>query len=147
MIEGRIITAGVMLALFVTAVAIALMYFAPGARTLPLVIGIPGILLSGIQFISELRQKEGKKVSAEDRRAEIGMVLWFTGFVAAVIAVGFIIASPIMVAAYMLIATREKWLTAIIGAVLVWAIMDLVFERSLGLVLFEGLLPPMLGFY
>jgi hypothetical protein len=147
MIEGRIITAGVMLALFVTAVAIALMYFAPGARTLPLVIGIPGILLSAIQLISELRNPSDKEFSAETRRKELIMVLWFFGFVVSVILFGFVIASPIMVAAYMLLATREKWLTAIIGAVLVWVIMYLVFERMLGLILFEGLIPPMLGYY
>jgi len=147
MLEGRIITAGFMLALFVTAVAIALIYFSPGARTLPLVIGIPGILLSAIQLISELRNPSDKEFSAERRRAEVVMILWFFGFVVSVILFGFVIASPIMVAAYMLIATEEKWLTAIIGAVLVWVVMDIVFERLLGLVLFEGLIPPMFGFY
>ena len=77
MLEGRIVTAGLLLAIFVTAVTIALIYFPEGARMLPLVVGIPGIILAAIQFVSELRGSDEKKISPEIRAGEIRMVIWY----------------------------------------------------------------------
>ena len=46
MLEGRILVSGIMVVVFATAVLLSFTY-APEARFLPLVIGIPGLLLVG----------------------------------------------------------------------------------------------------
>lgn len=143
MLEGRIVTAGIMFAIFVTAVGIALIYFPPGARMLPLVVGIPGIILATIQLVSELRGTNGKPVSPEVRAGEIRMVIWFGVFAATIFLLGFIYGSPLMIAAYLHIQAKEKWYTTLIGAALAWVILEFVFARGIGIVLFEGIIPPM----
>lgn len=147
MFEGRIAIAGVILAIFVTAVTIALIYFPEGTKLLPLTIGIPGIILSSYQFIAELRDTKPKIVPPEIRRGEIIMVLWFAAFVTVIAALGFVYGSPLMIAAYLLIAAKEKWYTALIGAVLAYLLLEYVFQSFIGVILFEGLIPPMLAGY
>lgn len=147
MLEGRIVTAGVMLAIFVTAVGIALIYFPAGARMLPLVVGVPGIILSAIQLLSELRAKEGKTISPEVRAGEIRMIIWFAVFAATIFLLGFIYGSPLLIAAYLHVQAKEKWYTTVLGALLAWVILEFVFSRGIGIVLYEGLIPPMfMGF-
>lgn len=143
MLEGRIVTAGVMLAIFVTAVGIALIYFPAGARMLPLVVGIPGIILSAIQFVSELRQTDAKQISPEVRAGEIRMIVWFAAFAAVIFLLGFIYGSPLLIAAYLQIQAKEKWYTTVLGALLAWVILEFVFSRGIGIVLYEGMIPPM----
>ena len=147
MLEGRIVVSGVIFAIFVSAVVIALVYFAPGARMLPLVIGVPGVILSAIQLIAELRRTGAKKISPQVRRGEVIMVIWFGVFAAGIVAFGFKLAGPVLIAAYLLIAGRERWYTALIGAVLAWLILEFVFEQFIGILLFEGFVPPMLLWY
>jgi len=143
MLEGRIVTAGVMLAIFITAVGIALIYFPEGARMLPLVVGIPGIILAAIQFVNEFRQTDPKQVSPEVRAGEIRMVIWFGTFAATILALGFIYGSPLMIAAYLHLQAKEKWYTTVLGALLAWVILEFVFSRGIGIVLYEGMIPPM----
>jgi hypothetical protein len=146
-LEGRIITAGVILAIFVTAVVIAFTYFPAGARMLPLVIGIPGIILSAIQLATELRQKDAKRISPEVRTGEIRMIIWFGAFAAVILLLGFTYGSPVAIAAYLYVQAKEKWYTILIGAALAWVILEFVFSRGIGIVLYEGILPPMfIGF-
>lgn len=147
MLEGRIVTAGVMLAIFVTAVTIALIYFPEGARMLPLVVGIPGSILAAIQLVSELRRSDEKKISPEIRAGEIRMVIWFGTFAAVILLLGFTYGSPVMIAAYLYIAAKEKWHTVLIGAALAWVVLHFVFTQGIGIVLYEGIIPPMLMGY
>jgi hypothetical protein len=143
MVEGRIVTAGIMFAIFVSAVSIALIYFPEGARMLPLVVGIPGVLLSGIQLVSEIRRKDNKKISPEVRAGEFRMVGWFGTFAAVILLLGFTYGSPVMIAAYLYLAAKEKWYTVLIGAALAWTVLEFVFTRGIGIVLYEGYIPPM----
>lgn len=147
MLEGRIVTAGIMLALFVSAVGIALIYFPAGARMLPLVVGIPGVILAAIQLVSELRRTDGKRTTPEVRAGEIRMVIWFAVFAAVIFLLGFIYGSPLLIAAYLHVQAKEKWYTTLIGAALAWVILEFVFSRGIGIVLFEGIIPPMLIVY
>ncbi len=138
MVEGRTVTAGVMLAIFVIMVGLALTY--PGeARLLPLVIGIPGTILSAIQFVIELRTKSEGKDTSEDPKAELRMFGWFIAFVIGIILFGFPYAGPAMVAAYLHFSWREKWYVTLSSAFFAWAVLYGVFEHVLGLPLFEGL--------
>jgi hypothetical protein len=137
-IDGRILTAGAMVFIFVAMVGIALTY-APGARTLPLVIGIPGLVFALIQFASEWREKNPRHIEPEQRQREIAMFGWFVVFVVGLLAFGFIYAGPVLLALYLWFSWRERWYTILISAFLLWFILYFVFQRTLGLFLFDGL--------
>lgn len=140
MVEGRVLVAGIMLLLFAVMVGLALTY--PGeARFLPLVIGIPGLVLSLAQFVIELRGKaEDEKVyTAEDRMAEFKMFGWFAVFIFGIILFGFPYAGPIIVALYLHFSWGEKWYVSLGAAAFSWVILHGVFDYVLGLPLFEGL--------
>jgi len=139
MLEGRILVSGIMVLVFATAVLLSFTY-APEARFLPLVIGVPGLVLSVAQLASELRQNPGIIVIPEERRREARMFAWFIIFVGGLVFFGFLYAGPALVAAYLYFSGRERWYTATAAALVTWAILFGVFERFLGLPLFEGLL-------
>ena len=141
MVEGRILTAGIMLLIFAAMVAMATTY--PGdARLLPLVIGIPGLVLCIIQFVIELRTKPGadeKVFTAEDRMAELKMFGWFAVFVFGIILFGFPYAAPLIVALYLHFSWGERWYVSLGAAAFAWAVLHGIFDYVLGLPLFEGL--------
>jgi hypothetical protein len=138
MLEGRILVSGIMVVVFGTAVLLSFSY-APDARFLPLVIGIPGVLLSVAQLVKELRDNPGAVVIPAERRREATMFAWFIGFVAGLVLFGFLYAGPALVAIYLYFAGRERWYTALAAAIVTWAILFGIFERFLGLPLFDGL--------
>jgi hypothetical protein len=138
MLEGRVLISGLMVAVFAIAVALSLTY-APEARLLPLVIGVPGLLLSVAQLIKELRERGVAVVTSEEHVREFRMFAWFVGFVAGLVLFGFPYAGPLLVAAYLYFSGGEKWYVAVIAAILAWSVLYGVFERFLGLPLFEGL--------
>ena len=141
MVEGRVLIAGIMLLIFAAMVAMAATY--PGeARLLPLVIGIPGLVLCIIQFVIELRTKPGvddKVFTADDRMAELKMFGWFSVFVFGIILFGFPYAAPIIVALYLHFSWGEKWYVSLGAAAFAWAVLHGIFDYVLGLPLFEGL--------
>jgi hypothetical protein len=139
MLEGRILVSSIMVVVFAAAVLLSLTY-APEARFLPLIIGIPGLVLSLAQLVTELRQNPEVVIIAAERRREAKMFAWFIIFVAGLVLFGFEYAGPALVAAYLYFSGRERWYTAIAAAFVTWAILYGVFERFLGLPLFEGLL-------
>jgi hypothetical protein len=128
-----------MVLVFAGAVLLSFTY-APEARFLPLVIGIPGLILSIAQLVTELRQHPDMVIIPEERRREAKMFAWFLTFVAGLVFFGFLYAGPLLVAAYLYFSGRERWYSAIAAAVITWGILYGVFERFLGLPLFEGLL-------
>jgi hypothetical protein len=141
MVEGRVLIAGIMLVIFATMVGFALTY--PGeARFLPLVIGIPGLLLCVVQFVIELRGKpeaDEKVHTAEERMAELKMFAWFFVFIAGIILFGFPYAGPVIVALYLHFSWGEKWYVSLGAAAFAWAVLHGIFDYVLGLPLFEGL--------
>jgi hypothetical protein len=140
MLEGRILVSGIMVVVFATAVGLALTY-APDARFLPLVIGIPGLLLSVVQLVKELRERRPEPVvTSEEHRREGRMFLWFIGFVGGLVLFGFLYAGPALVAAYLYFSGRERWYVALAAAFFAWAVLYGIFEQFLGLPLFEGLI-------
>ena len=140
MLNGRILTAGIMLGFFIVMVAVSFSY-PPETRFVPLVIGIPGLLLAATQFITELRPQPLAKVfTAEERGAEFRMFGWFALFLVGIILFGFQYGGPVLVAAYLHFSWREKWYTSLGAAAFTWAAMYGIFDRVLGLPLFEGLL-------
>jgi len=138
MLEGRILTSVIMVAIFAIAVGLSFT-FAPEARLLPLVIGIPGLILSVAQLIKELREKGVPVVTTEEHAREFRMFVWFFTFVGGLVLFGFPYAGPLLVAAYLYISGGEKWYVALAAAAIAWGILYGVFEWFLGLPLFEGL--------
>jgi small-conductance mechanosensitive channel len=139
MLEGRILTSAIMVAIFAIAVGLAFTY-SSDARFLPLVIGIPGLVLSLVQFVKEWRERRPPPVvTPEEHRREGKMFAWFIAFVGGLILFGFLYAGPLLVAAYLYFAGREKWYVALAAALFAWAVLYGIFERFLGLPLFEGL--------
>jgi len=140
MVEGRVVVAGIMLLIFAVMVGFALTF--PGeARFLPLVIGVPGLVLSLAQFVIELRGKEAdeKAYTAADRMAELKMFGWFAVFIFGIILFGFPYGGPIIVALYLHFSWGEKWYVSLGAAAFSWAVLHGIFDYVLGLPLFEGL--------
>ena len=141
MVEGRILISGIMLVIFAAMVAMASSYTAE-ARFLPLVIGVPGLVLCIIQFVTELRTTPGpdeKVCTAADRLAELKMFGWFAVFVFGIILFGFPYAAPIIVALYLHFSWGERWYVSLGAAAFSWAVLHGIFDYVLGLPLFEGL--------
>jgi hypothetical protein len=140
MIDGRVLTAGLMLAIFAVMIAVSFAYPAE-ARAVPLLIGIAGAVLSGIQLISELQPAAPRKVfTAEQRRREIRMFGWFGAFLAGIILFGFEFGAPVLVALYLHYSRHERWGVALGSAAFTWMVMYGVFDRALHLPVFHGLI-------
>src|SRR5258707_13903006 len=105
MLEGRILVSAIMLVVFAAAVGLAFTY-APEARFLPLVIGIPGLLFSIIQLITELRERPEPVVTSEEQRREGRRFAWFIAFVGGLVLFGIIYAGPALVEAFVYVSLR-----------------------------------------
>ena len=143
--EGRIAVSAMMLLFFAIPVAMALT-FPPEARVLPLIVGIPGIVLGLVQLISELRKpRESESIGPgekEQLRREFGIFVWLAFFIAAILLFGFVYAGPAVLALYLRLDWKESWVTVALSAALLWAILHFIFDTWLGLVLFRGFLLP-----
>lgn len=139
MVDGRILTAGVMFAIFASFVGVSFAYPVE-ARFTPLVIGIPGLILSLIQLVSELRTKTARVILSEERGREYRMFGWFAFFILGIILFGFPYAGPVVVAAYLHFSWHEKWYTSLGAAFFSWVVLHYLFGEILGLPLFEGLI-------
>jgi len=145
-LNARVFLAGLMLALFGAMVSAALTYPAKAAFV-PLVIGIPGTVLCLIQLGVELRHAQMGTAPAAKRdvRREWVMFGWIVGFVASVTVLGFLVAAPLVLYSYLRFNAKEPhWLAGLIalgGLGLIYG----VFEYTLEVTLFEGLLTPIVA--
>jgi hypothetical protein len=113
-------------------------FFRREAAVMPLLIGLPGLMLSLAQLVIDIR-KAGK---AEDEpifsAPERAIMLWLAGFVLGIIAFGFVVGATLLVAAYLVFVAGERRLVAATGGALCLAAMYGL-ERLLNIPLFEGL--------
>lgn len=151
--NGRVLTALVMLGIFTTMTVMAL-GFPSKARLMPLMVGIPAVLLGLIQLISEYRAAaSGAEVKAgnaqahdakpekkEDRKGEIKMIVWTTIFFIALLCFGFVYASPVLVFAFLHFASKESLKISLISAVSTWLVIYLTFIKWFQIPLFKGLI-------
>lgn len=142
--NGRVLTALVMLAIFVGMSAIAL-GFPEKARLMPLMVGVPGSILALIQAVLEIRavraelpQEAGKAV--EERREERRMFLWMFLFFVGILCFGFVYAAPLLVFGFLYLGKDESLMTAVISAIGTWVVLFGVFEKWFEIQLFTGLL-------
>ena len=148
-LNGRIITTMVMLAIFAGMSAMALSY-PEKARFLPLLISVPATLMCLAQLVFDVRSAlqdrtaEDTAEAALERPREVKMFFWLAVFFIGVMCFGFLIAAPILVFAFLRFGEKEPWLTAILGGLGAWIILFGVFTRLLELFLFEGFITPLL---
>lgn len=146
-----------LLSLFVAAVAGVALTAAVGwpikTALYPRVIGIPLLVLAAAEFILILRGAEDRGGSqamdielsaapdpglAFQRTA--GIFAWILGFFLAIVLLGFPVAIPLFVLAYLRGQGREPWPLALVLAALAWLAFYALFVRLLHLPFLEGLL-------
>jgi hypothetical protein len=145
----------IMLAIFVTMVAVAATY-SDKARFMPLVVGIPGIGLCLLQLAMELRGRQPKagevppagspaSIAMETPGAlsvasEIRTWAYFVAYIGGVLLFGFHVAVPILVATYLYLEAKLSALAAGLAAAAFTLAVYLMFERLLEFRLHEGVL-------
>lgn len=143
-IDGRMAVSLMMLAIFVFFVGQALA-FRPDARAMPLLVGIPGILLCLVQIVLDWRKQDDTAAKAPFlTTAERSLAIWLLLFLLGIIAFGFGYGAPPLVAAYLFFAARERPWVAVAGGAACALMLILLFEKLLKVQLFEGLVTPLL---
>lgn len=137
--RGAVLTAVLMLAIFVTMTLMAL-GFPQQARVMPLMAGVPGSILALIAVIRELRKGAASAAAAtRPRRAERRMLLWLLAYCLGILGFGFLYAAPSLVVAFLVLGKRESWAAGAIGAVITWGVLYGLFEQAFQIPLFDGL--------
>jgi hypothetical protein len=131
------------LVIFSSAAVTAWLNYPPDAASMPLIIGGVGAALSLLQLIVELRARRGPDTEQIDLRKDLPIYAWVWAFVVGVVAFGFVLAAPVMLFAYLRLRSRERWWVSLILPLAVLALLYGVFDRALGVQLFEGLVTPM----
>ena len=154
--NGRLVMSLVMLLIFSAMVAVATQYPAQ-ARFMPLVVGIPGIVLCVVQVMLEVaarrRAPAAASVDADTdaagaRRRE--WVLWgsFLGLIASLILFGFFVTVPLFLLAFLRGYAKESWRFSVALSAAGSTVLALVFHFGLGVVLPPGfLLEPVLDHF
>ena len=119
----------------------------------PRVIALPILLLALIELAlsvwSSESEREGHSVDfqftdtvepALARKRTIAITVWTLAFLALILLVGFPLAVPIFVFAYLKIAGREQWPLTLILTAISWLSMEGLFNRLLHLPFPEGLI-------
>jgi hypothetical protein len=131
------------LIIFTSAVVVAKVYYPADAASMPLIIGGVGAALSLLQLIVELHASRSPAYEEQiNLRKDIPIYLWVWAFVIAIVAFGFVLAAPVMLFAYLRFRSREPWWLCLVLTASVLALLYGLFEKALGVALFEGLLTP-----
>lgn len=151
----------VMLAIFSGMVGIAFQY-PPGARFMPFIVGIPGIVLCLLQLLVDWRNPVVSKAVAEPAAPFIGglalpevphepepsgrelvrreaiILSYFLGFVGGLLLFGFWISVPVMLVSFLRFQARLSWAAAFAAGLGGTLVLYLVFEVVLGIRLHPG---------
>jgi hypothetical protein len=119
----------------------------------PRVIALPILFLAltewALSVWSSEKEREGHAVDfqftdtvepALARKRTIAITIWTLGFLVLILLVGFPLAVPIFVFAYLKIAGREPWTLTIVLTAVSWLSMEGLFNRLLHLPFPEGLI-------
>ena len=127
------------------------------SKLLPMVISSAVFVLAAIGLWREVLTPEGQKVTKtagktsakeeteEDWRGYLTAGAWVVVFFLAIYLLGFIIAIPLFILAYMRTHSM-RWLSSIVFAFLTPLLIYGIFERVLGVILYRGLLLTLLGY-
>lgn len=140
-IDGRVATSAVMLSIFAVMVAMSAGYPAQ-SRFLPLIVGIPGILLCLAQLTIDIRRpRDADESLYEGRmllRREVALFAWLTCFVGTVLLFGFLAATPVMIFAFLRFSERESLRLSAILAIASVSGLYVIFDLIMELPLLEG---------
>lgn len=156
LLSGRLLFTLVMLTIFVFMVVVALSY-PPASRFAPLVIGIPGILITLGQLIVDIRELYGPtsaehsrpepdkamQAPADERtgsvvKRELILFAYFFGLVAGIVLFGFWLTIPLFILLFLRLHERENWSFTLSLTAIGTVVLYLVFDRMLSIVLHEG---------
>ena len=131
------------LIIFSAAAIVAKVNYPPEAASMPLIIGGVGAALSLLQVIVELRASRNPSFEERVRLSkDLPVYLWVWSFVAAVVAFGFVVAAPVMLFVYLRFRSRESWWLSLLLSAVVAGLLYGMFQKALGVTLFEGLVTP-----
>jgi|APGre2960657468_1045069.scaffolds.fasta_scaffold17563_2 Tripartite tricarboxylate transporter TctB family len=152
LMHGRVLTSLVMLAIFVLMTLLA-MDFPTKARLMPLMVGIPAVLLGLLQLVMEYRavsrsyagdavdaHQSPDKPEKEGQKDENQMILWITLFFTGIVLFGFVTASPVLVFCFLYFGSKESIKISLISAVSTWAVIYFTFVVWFQMSLFSGLI-------
>ena len=134
--------AATLLVVFVAMVATSNGY-PPAARLVPMLVGIPAIVLAAYQVWRERAAISlvGVGRTTERRRKDPidpSTIAWFGAFALIVLVGGFTVGGPIAVIVSQRMWLRESWRTALIGGAAAFVLLSVFVDRLMGLVLFSG---------
>ena len=140
------------LAFFLVMTIISLTY-GPKTRRLPLIIGIPGLVLAVVEVFKGIRGPlspsrpsgtEGQKGDAiglslsDEQKRVLGMIGWVFVLVGMIWVFGFLVTIPLYTLVFMKVR-RESWLASLLFAVIGFAVLYLLFIVALNIELYPGL--------
>jgi len=144
--NARVLTALFMFLIFAIMTLLAL-DFPEKARLMPLMVGIPGSIMSFIQLLIEYRtaaKELAEYVPSEEKQQEIkderDMFIWLFIFFIGILAFGFLYAAPIIVFAFLYKYKKETVKISVISAIATWIVLYGAFQTGFELRLFEGLI-------
>jgi len=119
----------------------------------PRVIALPILFLALIESALSVWSIEGEREGhavdfqltdtvepALARKRTIAIIIWTVGFLVLILLVGFPLAVPMFVCAYLKIAGREPWTLTIVLTAISWISMEGLFNRFLHIPFSEGLI-------
>ncbi len=148
-VDGKVLMSLVMLAIFGGMVGMAVTY-PPETRLLPLVIGIPGILLAAIQVamdVAAARREDGSVKNADGEESapaagtvkrELVLLAYLVALAAAILLFGFWLTIPVFVIVFLRAHEGESWRFTLGLALSAWAVLYLIFDRLLEILVHRG---------
>lgn len=118
----------------------------------PRTIAVPLLVLALTEFVFSLRERPAARGQAMDfalsesvepevaLRRTVGIFAWILGFFAAIVLLGFPIAVPLFVFAYLRGAAKAPWVLTLVLVAVAWGVFDGLFVRLLHLPFPTGLL-------
>lgn len=118
--------------------------FPEGARFMPLVVGVPGMVLCIVQLVTDLRARPvtpspDAELGRHTLWSEARAWGWLVGFIGLVLLIGFNFAGPILVFGYLWLEAQVRPSRAAIAAAIFGGWIWFMFDRVLGFALHPGL--------
>jgi hypothetical protein len=139
-LNGQALFAGVIILIFGSLSLMALT-LSSQAMLLPLIIGVPGVLLCMIAVLRELRSGFARpEIDNPLSRREVGAMMWNAGVWLSALLFGFMVGAPLVTAGYFAAGLKKGVLCSVAGGFTCFLITWGLFDRLLDIQRFEGLL-------
>ncbi|MEO6610391.1 MAG: hypothetical protein ABIN69_18180 [Aestuariivirga sp.] len=110
---------------------------------MPLLVGIPGLALSALQLVFDLKRKQETEIQGSRLEAlQWRILFWLATCIPSIVLLGFDLGTPVMVAVYHRFVQREKLAYLLASTFVAFIIVALVLDKLFAAQLFPGLLTP-----